>query len=96
VNNYSSRVESTLFQEIIGCKELKRILTRAVLAKEPVHLLFIGSPASAKTMFLTGIMRSFKDSVFVAGSNATKAGLTNQLFERRPRFLLIDELEKNE
>jgi Holliday junction DNA helicase RuvB len=53
-----------------------------------------GSPGSAKTMFLTEIMRYHKDSYFVVGSNTTKAGLVNQLFERRPKFLLIDELEK--
>jgi len=45
-------------------------------------------------MFLTEIMRSKIESYFVVGSNATKAGLVNQLFERRPKYLLIDELEK--
>jgi Holliday junction DNA helicase RuvB len=30
----------------------------------------------------------------VVGSNTTKAGLVNQLFEKRPKYLLIDELEK--
>jgi len=45
-------------------------------------------------MFLTEIMQCFKSSLFVVGSNTTKAGLVNQLFERRPKFLLIDELEK--
>ena len=54
----------------------------------------VGSPGSAKTMFLTEIMRSIKGSYFIVGSNTTKAGLVNQLFERRPKFLLIDELEK--
>jgi MoxR-like ATPase len=57
-------------------------------------LLLIGPPGSAKTMFLTEIMRHYKTSHFVVGSNMTKAGLLNQLFERRPKFLLIDELEK--
>jgi MoxR-like ATPase len=57
-------------------------------------LLLIGPPGSAKTMFLTEIMRHYKTSHFVVGSNTTKAGLLNQLFERRPKFLLIDELEK--
>jgi Holliday junction DNA helicase RuvB len=55
----------------------------------------VGPAGSAKTMFLTEIMRSFKESYFVVGSNTTKAGLVNQLFERTPKFLLIDELEKN-
>jgi ATP-dependent Lon protease len=39
-------------------------------------------------------MRHEKPSYFTVGSNTTKAGLVNQLFERRPKFLLIDELEK--
>jgi holliday junction DNA helicase RuvB len=59
-----------------------------------VHLLLVGSPGSAKTMFLTEIMRHYKTSYFVVGSNTTKAGLVNQLFERKPKFVLIDELEK--
>jgi MoxR-like ATPase len=47
-----------------------------------------------ETMFLTEILRHHNDSYFVVGSNTTKAGLVNELFERRPKFLLIDELEK--
>ena len=66
----------------------------AILSKRPVHVLLVGSPGSAKTMFLTEIMRHYKAAYFVVGSNTTKAGLLNQLFERKPRFLLIDELEK--
>jgi Holliday junction DNA helicase RuvB len=45
-------------------------------------------------MFLTEIMRSIKESYFIVGSNTTKAGLVNELYERRPKFLLIDELDK--
>ena len=65
-----------------------------MLSKRPVHILLVGSPGSAKTMFLTEFMRREKSSYFIVGSNTTKAGLVNQLFERRPKFLLIDELEK--
>jgi Holliday junction DNA helicase RuvB len=45
-------------------------------------------------MFLTEMMRAVKGALFVVGSNTTKAGLVDQLFEVRPRYLLIDELEK--
>ena len=45
-------------------------------------------------MFLTEILRSIRESYFIVGSNTSKAGLINQLFERRPKFLLIDELDK--
>jgi holliday junction DNA helicase RuvB len=82
------------FEEIVGHHDIKRIFVKAILSKEPVHILLVGSPASAKTMFLTEIMRCFKCSLFLVASNTTKAGLINQLFERRPKFLLIDELEK--
>jgi Holliday junction DNA helicase RuvB len=59
-----------------------------------MHLLLTGSPGSTKTMFLIELMRHYKTSYFVVGSNTTKAGLVNQLFEKRPKYLLIDELEK--
>jgi holliday junction DNA helicase RuvB len=82
------------FEEIVGHDDIKHIFVKAILSKRPVHLLLVGSPGSAKTMFLTEIMRHYRSSYFVVGSNTTKAGLVNQLFERRPTFLLIDELEK--
>jgi Holliday junction resolvasome RuvABC ATP-dependent DNA helicase subunit len=82
------------FEEIVGHQDIKQIFAMAILSKRPVHLLLIGSPGSAKTMFLTEVMLHYKASYFVVGSNTTKAGLVNQLFERRPKFLLIDELEK--
>jgi Holliday junction DNA helicase RuvB len=82
------------FEEIVGHNDIKRIFVKAILSKRPVHLLLVGSPGSAKTMFLTEIMRHHKTSCFVVGSNTTKAGLISQMFERRPKFLLIDELEK--
>ena len=45
-------------------------------------------------MFLTEIMRRLKNSYFIVGSNTTKAGLVNQLFEKERKYLLIDELDK--
>jgi MoxR-like ATPase len=82
------------FEEIVGHIDIKQIFVKAIRSKRPVHLLLVGSPGSAKTMFLTEIMRYHKTSYFVVGSNTTRAGLLNQLFERRPKFMLIDELEK--
>lgn len=82
------------FEEIIGHNDIKKILNNAIHSKKPVHILLVGPPASAKTMFLLHISRLFKESLFVVGSNTTKAGLLNCLFEARPKFLLVDELEK--
>jgi Holliday junction DNA helicase RuvB len=40
------------------------------------------------------MMRRLKNSYFIVGSNTTKAGLIHQLFEKEPKYLLIDELDK--
>ena len=82
------------FEEIIGHNDIKRIFNMAIYSDKPVSILLVGSPASAKTMFLTEMMGRIKESIFVVGSNTTKAGLVNQLFEKRPKYVLIDELEK--
>ena len=87
-------VDQTSFKEILGHYETKEILNKAIVSKNPVHILLVGRPGSAKTMFLLEINRLFKSSIFVVGSNTTKAGLTNQLFDNRPKFVLVDELEK--
>ena len=82
------------FENIVGNVDTKLILNKAILSKRPVHVLLVGKPGCAKTMFLTEIMYSIKKSYFTVGSNTTKAGLVNQLFEKEPKYLLIDELDK--
>lgn len=82
------------FENIIGHDDIKFIFNKALQSEKPIHILLIGNPGSAKTMFLTEIMNILKQSYFTVGSNTSRAGLTNQLFERRPKFLLIDELDK--
>jgi len=59
------------------------------------HILLTGPPASAKTMFLTSLLEFLKKAYFVDGGNTTKAGMINYLFENRPDYLLIDELDKS-
>jgi DNA replicative helicase MCM subunit Mcm2 (Cdc46/Mcm family) len=64
-------------EEIVGHTDIKQIFVKAIRSKRPIHLLLVGSPGSAKTMFLTEIMRYHKTSYFVVGSNTTRAGLLN-------------------
>jgi hypothetical protein len=54
---YSVRVE---FGNIEGYHDLKDIVTCALDAEDNYNLLFIGPPASAKTLFLLGILDSTK------------------------------------
>ena len=82
------------FENITGNDDIKLIINKAILSERPVHVMLLGRPGCAKTMFLTEMMRRLKNSYFIVGSNTTKAGLVNQLFEKQPKYLLIDELVK--
>jgi Holliday junction DNA helicase RuvB len=84
-----------LFSIIVGHDDVKEVINRSLSSDSPVHILLHGSIASAKTMFLEELARLPK-SRFVVGSSLTKAGLIEVLFEDKPRFLIIDELDKIE
>jgi hypothetical protein len=44
-------------------------------------------------MYLTSLMQ-LKNSYFAYGTNSTKVGMIDYLFEHRPRYLLVDEIDK--
>ena len=58
------------FENIQGYDDLKDIVTRALNAEDNYNLLFVGPPASAKKLFLLGILESRK-GVYFDGSNTT-------------------------
>src|SRR5690242_18792869 len=62
-------------------------------ADEPVHILLVGPPASAKTMFIKSLMK-LNNSYFTDGGNSTKAGMLEYIFDNQPKYLLIDEIDK--
>lgn len=82
-----------LFGDIIGYEHLKRLFRMALDSEFVVHILLVGPQASAKTMFLTSLI-NLKNSYFADGTNSTKAGIIDYLFENRPRYLLVDEIDK--
>jgi MoxR-like ATPase len=61
--------------------------------KYEIHLLLSGSPACANTMFLQSLVKS-QNSYFVDGRSTTKSGLIDYVFDNRPNYLLIDEIDK--
>ena len=83
----------SLFGDIIGYEHIKRLFRIALGSDSAVHILLVGPPASAKTMFLTSLVK-LKNSYFADGANSTKAGMIDYLFENRPKYLLIDEIDK--
>src|ERR671910_3260557 len=83
-----------MFNDIYGRDEIKQIILMALKSEQPVHVLLTGEPGCGKTQFLEKIKGYYKDKAyFTIGAHSTKAGMLDYLFDRRPRFLLIDEIE---
>jgi Holliday junction DNA helicase RuvB len=82
------------FEDIIGYEHIKRLFRMALKSESTTNILLVGPPALAKTMFLTSLLVFLKNAYFVDGGNSTKAGMIDYLFENRPRYLLIDEIDK--
>jgi replication-associated recombination protein RarA len=80
------------FRSIEGYEDIKDLVRRALGSNENYNLLLCGPPASAKTLFLLGILECRK-GVYFDGSNTTSR-ILDVLEEQRPRIILIDELEK--
>lgn len=86
-------IPGDLFDLIIGHEDIKKLMWKSISAPRPVHILLCGPPATAKTLFLGEICR-LPLSRFTNGSSTTKAGLTDFLLEFRPKYLVIDEIDK--
>jgi holliday junction DNA helicase RuvB len=83
----------SLFDDICGLEDVKDLFVMAIHAERPVHLLLCGPPASAKSLFMRSLTR-LERSYYAVGSSSTKSGIFDYLFENRPRYFIIDELEK--
>lgn len=84
-----------IFDEIVGYDELKELLRESLQLDKPLHVLLSGPPSIAKTLFLLDIERVCGSAaMWVLGSGASRAGIWEELIVRRPKVLLIDELEK--
>jgi hypothetical protein len=84
---YGARHAWRVFNPVIGFDDIKEIFQLSINADKPVHILLVGPPASAKSLFmncLTKLERSF----YVVGSSSTKSGIFDYLFEYRPRYFI--------
>lgn len=84
--------KSQLFENIVGYDEIKKIFNYVLNSSLPVHILLVGPPGSAKTLFLMECMK-LPRSYFTLGSHSTKAGMLDYLFNNRPKNLIVDEIE---
>jgi transcriptional regulator with AAA-type ATPase domain len=60
-----------------------------------VHILLVEPPGQAKILFLKCILETFgeKTALFTVGGNASRSGMIDILFDMRPKYFLIDEIE---
>jgi len=72
--------------------DIKHLVRRALDSDENYNLLFVGPPASAKTLLLLGILECRK-GVYFDGSNTTNR-ILDVLEDETPRVICIDELDK--
>jgi SpoVK/Ycf46/Vps4 family AAA+-type ATPase len=58
-----------MFDNIIGYEGIKCTFVRSLTSKEPVHILLVGPPGQAKTLFLKCILETFgeKKAFFMVG-----------------------------
>lgn len=88
-------IPDDIFDTIVGHEDVKQLFVGSIEAAKPVHILLVGPPASGKTVFLDEIKR-LKGSEYLVGSSTTGPGLLDELFEKRPHNILIDEFDKIE
>jgi Holliday junction DNA helicase RuvB len=89
----SFRKEDWLFDSIYGYEEVKRLFRLALESNHNCSILLTGPPASAKTLFLQSLMK-LKSSHFIDCSNTSKSGVIDYVFDNKPKYLLLDELDK--
>jgi len=76
-----------------GYDDIKEVFLASLKANEPVHILLIGPPATGKSLMLMEVER-LAGSVFVTAGTMTRVGLRDILMDRKPRYLIVDELDK--
>jgi Cdc6-like AAA superfamily ATPase len=94
-NNKSNLIGNKhgLFDDIVGFEDVKSLFEMAIKAERPVQLLLCGPPSSGKSLFMGSLTR-LERSYYAVGSSSTKSGIFDYLFEYRPRYFIIDELEE--
>ena len=85
--------ENKLFADVYGCEDIKRLFRMALDSKDVSTVLLTGPPACAKTLFLQCLMK-LKGSRFIDCSSASKSGIVDFVFKNKPKYLLLDELDK--
>jgi holliday junction DNA helicase RuvB len=91
---HTQTYEDKFFSNIVGYSDVKKLLLKCIVSKEPVNILLTGPPASSKTVFLLEMVDALGDAYLVDATGTTSAGMIDYLFEHNTKYLLIDEIDK--
>lgn len=86
--------EDKFFSNIVGYSDIKKLLLKSVVSKNPVNILLTGPPSSSKTIFLLEMLEGLDNAYFVDAIGVSGPGLMDHLFSNNTKYLLIDELDK--
>ena len=86
--------EEKFFFNIVGYTDIKKLLLKSVISKEPVSILLTGPPSSSKTVFLLEMLDGLDDVYFIDAVGASGPGMVDHLFSNNTKYLLIDEIDK--
>lgn len=84
-------IPDDLFAPIVGYEDVKDMFMRSIEGGR-VHILLVGEPGTAKTLFLEELDQLPASYFIETGGRTSKAGLSGVVFQHKPRYLMIDEI----
>jgi DNA replicative helicase MCM subunit Mcm2 (Cdc46/Mcm family) len=84
-----------IFADIVGYTDIKKEFTKALQSADPVGILLVGPPGCGKSEFLKQIAKAFPEqSLFIDGAYGSEAGIFDKLKNTKPKFVMLDEIDK--
>jgi len=95
-NTKEIKTESNdIFADIQGYTDIKKEFMKTLQSSNPVGILLVGPPGCGKSEFLKQIAKTFPEqSLFIDGTYGSKAGIFDKLKNTKPKYLILDEIDK--